>query len=325
MGHENRAPTCPLERRHVLLSQTSSVTAVVLNWNGREPLLHTIAALCHSAYAFKEILLVDNGSTDGSVEAVRTAFPTVTILAQQRNLGASEGRNVGIRRAVAAGVDYVFNIDNDIEVYPETVGELVRVAEKRPDVGIVGTMMYFKHDPTLIQNVGARICFRQSVHLAVGWRQRDRGQFVEPIEVDMVGSGAMLTRRQVFEEAGYFDANYLGSGLDDTDFCMKVRRGGWKVVCNPQAKILHDFHFNHKYTYRRKYLESHNAVLFLRKYGRATDWAKYLFFAVGGLPYAFVREAVRGNLEGVSGKAQGIFDSLARREDKAMQVFLSHD
>lgn len=307
------------------MSQTSSVTAVVLNWNGREPLLQTLAALYRSDYAFNEILLVDNGSTDGSVKAVCTAFPAVEILAQNHNLGASEGRNVGIRRAVSAGADYVFNIDNDIEVYPDTVGELVRVAEERPDVGIVGTMMYFKDDPTLIQNVGARICFRQSVHLAVGWRQRDRGQFIEPIEVDMVGSGAMLTRRQVFEQAGYFDASYLGSGLDDTDFCMKARRSGWKIVCNPRAKILHDFHFNHKYTYRRKYLESHNAVVFLHKYGSASNWAKYLFFAIGGLPYAFVREAFRGNLGGVSGKARGIFDTLAGRHEKAMQVFRSRD
>jgi GT2 family glycosyltransferase len=303
----------------------SSVAAVVLNWNGGERLLKTLSALYTSEHPLSEIILVDNGSIDGSVEAVQKQFPLVKILPQKTNLGASEGRNVGIRHALASGVKYVFNIDNDIEVHPKTIGELIRIAEQRSDVGIVGTMMYFKHDPTLIQNVGAQIAFRQNVHLPIGWLQRDRGQFIEPIEVDMVGSGAMLTRSEVFQQAGYFDAGYLGCQLDDTDFCMKVRRAGWKILCNPRAKIAHDFYFNHRYSYRRKYLESHNAVLFLRKYGRSTDWAKYLFFALGGLPYAFGREMFQGNLGGVLGKAQGLFDALLKREQRAMQVFLSRD
>ena len=304
---------------------TSSVAAVVLNWNGAERVLKTLSALYKSEYPLSDIFMVDNGSIDGSLEAVQKKFPTVKILPQKNNLGASEGRNVGIRHALASGVKYVFNIDNDIEVQPETIGELIRIAEQRSDVGIVGTMMYFKDDPSLIQNVGAQISFRQNVHLPIGWLQYDRGQFIEPIEVDMVGSGAMLTRREVFEQAGYFDAGYLGCQLDDTDFCMKVHRAGWKIICNPGAKILHDFYFNHRYTYRRKYLESHNAVLFLRKYGRFTDWAKYLFFAIGGLLYAFIRESFQGNLGGVFGKAQGLLDALLGREHRAVQVFLSRD
>lgn len=307
------------------MSAPASVAAVVLNWNGREPVLRTIEALYRSEYPLTSIMMVDNGSSDGSVQAVAAVFPDVDILAQERNLGASAGRNVGIRRAVTAGIDYVFNIDNDIEVFPDTIGTLVHTAEAHPDAGIVGPMMYFKDDPTLIQNVGAYIAYRQNVHVPIGWRQRDRGQFKGVLAVDMVGSGAMLTRRQVFEEAGYFDAGYLGCQLDDTDFCMKVRRAGWTILCNPRAKILHDFHFNHKYTYRRKYLESHNAVLFLRKYGNAGDWARYLFFALGGIPYAFMREAFGGNLGGVHGKAQGIFDALTNRRERAMRVFLSSD
>jgi GT2 family glycosyltransferase len=304
---------------------TPSVAAVVLNWNGHDRLLETLLALYESEHPLNDVFLVDNGSIDGSVEAVQKKFPRVKILPQTTNLGASEGRNVGIRRALASGVKYVFNIDNDIEVQPKTIGELIRIAEQRSDVGIVGTMMYFKNDPSLIQNVGAQIIFRQNVHLPIGWLQRDRGQFIEPIEVDMVGSGAMLTRKEVFEQAGYFDAGYLGCQLDDTDFCMKVHRAGWKIVCNPRAKIFHDFYFNHRYSYRRKYLESHNAVLFLRKYGRSIDWAKYLFFAIGGLPYAFIREIFQGNLGGVFGKAQGLLDALSGREHRAVQVFLSRD
>jgi GT2 family glycosyltransferase len=302
-----------------------TVTAVVLNWNGRECLLNTLGALSASDYPLQEVVLVDNGSTDGSISAVQTHFPAVTILAQNTNLGASEGRNVGIRHALASGVDYVFNIDNDIDVRSDTIRELVHVAEERRDVGIVGTMMYFKDDPSRIQNVGARIQFRQNIHVPIGWLQHDKGQFRDSMEVDMVGSGAMLTRATVLAEVGLFDAGYLGCQLDDTDFCMKVRRAGWKIVCNPRAQILHDFHFNHRYTYRRKYLESHNAVLFLRKYGRSSDWLSYLFFAIVGLPYALVRQGFRGNVGGVLGKAQGLLDALLRREQRAVRVFQSRD
>jgi GT2 family glycosyltransferase len=308
-----------------LASSTSSVSAVVLNWNGGERLLETLSALYKSEYPFQDIFMVDNGSTDDSIETVQKKFSNVKILPQKTNLGVSEGRNVGIREAVASGIDYVFHIDNDIEVQPETVGELLRVAEGRSDIGIVGTMMYFKNDPSLIQNLGGYICYRQHILLPIGWMERDRGQFTSPIEIDMVAGGAMLTRREVFQQVGYFDSGYIGYGLEDTDFCVRVRQAGWRLFCNPRAKTLHDFHLTHKYDYRRKYLESRNAVFFLRKYGRPIDWAKYLFFSIGGLPYAFIREASRGNLKGVYGKAQGLFDALIRREDRAIRVFRSTD
>ena len=252
-------------------------------------------------------------------------FPDVTILAQPRNLGVSGGRNVGLRQAVACGVDYIFHIDNDVEVQPDTIAQLVELAEQRPDVGVVGTMMYFKNDPTLIQNYGGYICYRQHILLPLGWMVRDVGQFDSPIEIDMVAGGAMLTRRQVFERVGYFDDSYIGYGLEDTDFCVRVRRAGWRLFCNPRAKTFHAFHATHRYNYRRKYLESRNAILFLRRYGRLADWMKYLFFAVAGLPYAFVREAVRGNLGGVRGKAEGLIDALIGRDGRAVEVFRTPD
>ena len=302
-----------------------SVTAVVLNWNGREPLLRTFAALYRSRYPFEELLLVDNGSSDGSVEAVQAAFPEVTVLAQEHNLGPGTGRNVGIRRAMASRADYIFNVDNDIEVFPETVRTLIETADQRPDIGVVGPMMYFRDRMNVIQNVGGQVRFRQNVVYPIGWLEPDHGQFNEPLKVDMVGSAAMLTRREVFEQVGYFDEGYIGYGLEDTDFCTKVRRSGWKVICNPQAKVRHDFRFNHKYTYRRKYLEARNAVFYLRKYGSRSDWAKFIFFSLGGLPYAFVREVLHGNVGGVIGKAQGLFDALVRREGRAVEVFRSQE
>jgi GT2 family glycosyltransferase len=317
---DNSAPSACMERiEHV----APSVTAVVINWNGREPLLRTIAALYQSQYAFTEILLVDNGSVDGSVQAVKASFPSVVVLAQEHNLGPGQGRNVGIRRAMALCADYIFNLDNDIEIFPETVGTLIETAEQDPDVGVVGAMMYFRDRPNVIQNVGGQVRFRQNVVYSIGWLEPDHGQFNRPFQVDMVGSAAMLTRRKVFEQVGYFDDGYIGYGLEDTDFCTKVRLSGWKVVCNPWAKVRHDFRFNHKYTYRRKYLEARNAVFYLHKYGRSIDWAKFLFFSVGGLPYAFLRELLHGNVGGVVGKAQGLFDAMIGRNGRAIEVFRS--
>src|SRR6266542_2967096 len=83
-----------------------SVAAVVLNWNGREQVLETISALYKSEYPLQAIFMVDNGSTDHSIETVQKKLPTVKILPQETNLGVSEGRNVGIREAVASGIDY---------------------------------------------------------------------------------------------------------------------------------------------------------------------------------------------------------------------------
>ena len=116
----------------------SKVTIILLNWNGKEDTIECLESLKHITYPNYEILLVDNGSTDGSVECFRERYPGMEIIENGENLGFAEGNNVGIRRAMDEGADYVLLLNNDTVVDPEFLGELVKVGESDPKIGIVG-------------------------------------------------------------------------------------------------------------------------------------------------------------------------------------------
>src|SRR5262249_6710666 len=160
---------------------------------------------------------------------------------------------------------------------------------------------YDKRD--MIQTAGNYIDWTQNLVSSRGAHQRDTGQLEECAEVHYVGAGAMLTRRIVFEKAGLLDAGFYGYGYEDADFRLRVKRAGYKVVCCTRSKVWHrPFSGIGAYSFKKKYLESRNAIRFLRMYGDRASWVKFSFYAIGGLCYAAVREGARGNIMGVIGK-----------------------
>ena len=145
-----------------------SVAVIVLNWNGRDDTIACIESLDEVEYPRFDVMVVDNGSSDGSVAAIRQRFPHLEIVETGRNLGFAEGNNVGIRLALDRGVDYVFLLNNDTVVHPSVLEELVAAAERCPDGGIFSAKILYYAEPTRIWYAGAvwddrRMTFR---HLA---------------------------------------------------------------------------------------------------------------------------------------------------------------
>src|SRR5436190_7401977 len=133
-----------------------SVAVIVLNWNGRDDTLACLESLAGLNYDNFQVMVVDNGSTDGSVGAIRPRFPGVEIIETGRNLGFAEGNNVGIRLALDRGMDYVFLLNNDTVVDPSLLSELVAAAERCPEGGIFGAQILYHSDPLKIWFAGAR-------------------------------------------------------------------------------------------------------------------------------------------------------------------------
>jgi len=297
------------------------VSVVILNWNRKEMLLDCLHHIKQLEYPVWEIIVVDNGSTDDSVNAVESVYPDVKLIVNDKNYGAQEGKNIGLRYAVKSLTDFIYMVDNDIIVDSASLSELMKIAESDSKVGIVGTLMYNYSKPDEILSAGGIIDFTQNVSRGRGDREKDRGQYNKIEEVDYLWGGAMLVKREVLDKVGFFDSGYTGYWFEDTDFSMRVRQAGFRVVFCPWAKVWHKPHRSiEQFSYRKKYLTARNAIRFMKKYASLTNWIKYLFFALGGLPYAFFRDLfIGGHIEGVLGKARGLYDGLLNRKNNRME------
>jgi GT2 family glycosyltransferase len=284
---------------------------VVLNHNGKALAERCLLSVMQSPYPYKEIILVDNASTDGSVEYLHTVFPHVLILKNSENLGVAAGRNRGFREAVRRGTDYVLSLDNDARIDAQLIEELVRVAESDSRIGVVGPKTYSDDKSGVLQCTGGSITYTQNVCAERGSGEIDRGQYDTVEDVDYFPGFGFMARREVFERLQYLDETFYGYGHEDTDFCLRTTRLGYRVVYAPKAVMWHQGSATiGGYSPRKKYLEAVNSVYFVRKYGTSGDRLKYVFFAGFGLIYALVVQSLRGNHMAVFAKARGIWDGL---------------
>lgn len=295
------------------LSQPS-VAAIVLNYDGREVTLQALASLCAVDYQPFEVVVVDNGSTDGSYEAIAAAFPEVVQVRTEQNLGPAGGANLGIRHALERGFDYLLILNNDIEVAPDMVTEMVRLAESDPAIGLVGPKAYYHGDPSRIWAAGGRISFREAATQERGTGELDRGQYDRDEETGYVNGCAQLVKRRVFEEVGLWDPIFHLC-FEDADFSLRARRRGWRCFFAHRAKLWHMVSVSTGgYKPPKTYHSARSTAIFVRRHASPWRWATAVAMIALALPAAFLRELARGNAAAVRAKARGFFDGFFRTE-----------
>ena len=215
------------------------VAVVILCWNGREDTLDcldSVAGLHHPAVT---PIVVDNGSTDGSAEAVAAAHPEVELIRSAENLGFSGGNNLGLRRALELGCDYAFLLNNDTLVDPGMLGPLLEEAERRPDAGALCPLVLYAHPPDLIWYAGAEFDPRRGHNgRQTGYRERDRGQYSKVREISRASGAAMLVPRRVLEEVGLLDED-LFLHVEDVEWSLRIRAAGYRLYFVPAARLWH--------------------------------------------------------------------------------------
>jgi GT2 family glycosyltransferase len=286
------------------------VLGIVLNYNGRELTLATLASLLALDYPALEILVVDNGSTDGSDAAVAERFPGVRRLRTEANLGISGGLNLGFRVGLDGGFDFLMPMNNDIEAAPDLVGRLLEVAAREPRAGCVGPKCFYFSDRDLIWSAGGRLRFREAVTRERGMGERDRGQYDRDERVGYINGALMLIRREAMLAAGLWDPVYHVS-VEDADWCMRVKRAGWECWYAHRARLWHMVSpTTGGYTAARTYRTGRSTAIFVRRYARPADWAAYLLWSALALPVALARELPRRNAGAVLAKYRGMLDGL---------------
>jgi hypothetical protein len=207
------------------------LVAVVLNWNGGDDTSKALASLRGIA-----AICVDNGSTDGSDDVVEREFPEVELIRTGANLGFAGGNNVGIRRALERGADWVLLMNNDAEAEPGLPEALERAASARPDAGLLACKVLFENGETVMY---AGASFNEWLGYSgrrLGWGERDT--FHQLGDVARADGAAMAVSRAAVERAGLLDEE-LFAYVEDVEWSLRIRRAGFAVVFVPDAKVRH--------------------------------------------------------------------------------------
>lgn len=250
------------------------VWIVVLNWNGWRDTLDCVESCRQLEYADRRILVVDNGSTDGSQERLQGAWPDVEFLQTGANLGYAGGNNAGIRVALARGAAAVWLLNNDARVAPDCLTHMVAALAADSRTGVVGSKVYYLDRPRVIASAGGTVDFgRGGATHHIGKDTLDRGAFETAATVDYVPGCSMLVRGETFATIGLLDENYF-LYFEDADFCLRARASGVTVRYEPRAVVWHREGAQQGGVYSRTfvYYFLRNRLYFVRRFAPRAMW-----------------------------------------------------
>ena len=208
------------------------VYILLLNWNNWKDTSDCLASLQALDSDNWKVLVLDNGSTDGSVQRIRDRFPEVEIVELGENLGFTKGNNAGIRLALERGADYVWLLNNDTVVDPKALGAMLEKAEADPKIGAVGSAIFYLEEPTRLQAWGGG-----SVNFWLGSARH----FISPVSDDklqFIMGASLLLRRPALDAVGLLDEGFF-IYWEDADYCFRLRRSGWQLAVAENAKLWH--------------------------------------------------------------------------------------
>jgi GT2 family glycosyltransferase len=218
---------------------TVSVTVLVVNWNRREMLrecLQTLEMQVNEAGDRwpLEVIVVDNGSSDGSQAMVRSDFPAVVLLENSRNLGFCEANNQGIERATG---EFIALLNNDAAADPAWIQHLQAAFQVSPEIGMAASKIVTWEDPERIDKVG-HLIFPDGQNRGRGTGERDRGQYERVEEVLWPDGCAAMYRKTMLDHIGGFDKDLFAYG-DDAELGLRARIAGWRCLYMPKAVARH--------------------------------------------------------------------------------------
>lgn len=292
----------------VMTRDAPKISIIVLTWNSYEVTKDCLASLEKIDYANVEVIVVDNGSGDGSPDLLSKEFPPVRFIRNQKNLGFTGGNNVGIRDALGRKPDYLLLLNNDTVVAQNFLSRMVEVAEKDPKIGILTPKIYFADPADRIWFAGGRYRKGRSFPECFGMGKRDDGSYDQMREVSFVSGCAFLIKTKVVEEIGLLD-DTLFLGFEDLDWSIRAGNAGFTGVYVPDAVIWHKEGYDTKKNLgkaRKDFYYVRNSILMARKHLSRAYWPLFALSLIKYLAYRSFGYLIRREPHRVKALLRGI-------------------
>jgi GT2 family glycosyltransferase len=210
------------------------VSIILVNWNGKHHLEKCLPSLHNIDYKNVQLILVDNGSSDGSIEFVQSTYPTVEIVSSLKNLGFAGGNNLGYEHATG---DYILFLNNDTIVETDFLTKLVHGLSSDPKIGGVQSKIISMDDHSKFDSIGAFLTNTGFLY-HYGYLQTVDKKYDHSIRLYTAKGACMLFRKSVIDKVGLFDPDFFAY-FEETDFCHRVLIAGYKILYIPDSVIYH--------------------------------------------------------------------------------------
>jgi GT2 family glycosyltransferase len=219
------------------INTSPSVCIIVLNWNGKDDTVQCLASLRRLDYDEAKVVVVDNGSQDGSVDEIKRIYPDVHVIENNANLGYAGGNNVGIKHSLANDFDFVLLLNNDTECDPGFVTGLVGAMQASPEAAFAGPLIYFFEPKDKIWSCGVR-WDSASLSFDLVQSRAPKLDTQSPFEVESLVGCALLARCEHLRVFGLLDERYFLMH-EESDWCYRAKAAGFKCLLAPSAVIWH--------------------------------------------------------------------------------------
>jgi GT2 family glycosyltransferase len=283
----------------------ASVIIIILNWNNWRDTIACVESCQKLTYSNHRIVLIDNGSTDGSEKILTERFPYIEIIQTGSNLGFAGGNNVGIRHAIEGGADYVWLLNNDAVVDPLALTALVDALENDPHATIAGSKIFYHDEPRKIWFAGGtwskgRLRLRQR-----GASHQDEGQFDKLCAVGSVSGCSLLISAKAINKIGLMDEDYF-LYWEDTDWCARASNSGYTILFVPASQVWHKISKTVKaHSELQYYYVTRNGIRFCCRHDLLSLPVFLCYVTIDVLC-----GCLRGNFVKLSGYSRGIIDFL---------------
>ena len=255
------------------------VFVITLNWDGRKWLGDCLSSILAMDYPNFEVVMVDNGSTDGSVQFVHETFPGVHVVETGSNLGYARGFNAGLEFAAQNGAKYFLIMNNDTVIDRNALTALIETMQNKPKAGFVTGKVYFYDRPNILQSVGKEedpVVWSGNL---IGFKEEDNGQYDEVAERTFIDDVFTLVSRSLYDEVGGYDPQYY---LQSEEFDLQVRakKKGWKFYYTPKAKIRHRVSMSMGGIGNPvgRYFDTRSGMVVMARHARFFKFARYYFY-----------------------------------------------
>lgn len=220
---------------------TPSVAIVILNWNGQSLLSTYLPSVLQAQYDSLQYVVIDNGSTDNSLDFLRTNYPQVNVIALPQNYGFAQGYNLGLLQVEA---DYYFLLNSDVALSPSAITPMVSLLESDPRIAACQPKIRWQQQPEQFEYAGAaggwidRLGYPFARGRVFDHCETDHGQYDQASPIFWASGAALFIRASVYHEAGGFDP-YFFAHQEEIDLCWRLQRAGFSIYACPSAVVWH--------------------------------------------------------------------------------------